>query len=73
MARILDLGCGAGDSWRKIGVEVSDRDVIGMDIDSGALRTAQLKYKDRGWSYVCARGANLFHCAPAASMEFCAT
>jgi ubiquinone/menaquinone biosynthesis C-methylase UbiE len=56
MARILDLGCGAGDSWRKIGVEVSDRDVIGMDIDSGALRTAQLKYKDRGWSYVRARG-----------------
>jgi ubiquinone/menaquinone biosynthesis C-methylase UbiE len=59
MERILDLGCGAGDSWSRIGVEVDGCHVTGLDIARESLHAAHVKYKDRGWRYVCARGEDL--------------
>ena len=59
MPRILDLGCGVGDSWRKSGHEADDWQLVGVDIAPDRLRFAREKYGARGWSYVCARGENL--------------
>ena len=59
MERVLDLGCGTGDSWRKIGLPIDDVHIIGMDIAYDSLLAAHLKYKDQGWSYACARGENI--------------
>ena len=59
MARILDLGCGVGDSWRKSGRPADDWEIIGIDIASDRLRVAQEKYGERGWRYACAQGEKL--------------
>lgn len=59
MERILDLGCGTGDSWRVLGVPVENQQVIGIDLREDRLQAAQAKYNDRGWRYICARGENI--------------
>jgi ubiquinone/menaquinone biosynthesis C-methylase UbiE len=59
MERILDLGCGKGDSWRKLGLQVEDCRVVGIDIQRDGLQAAHLKYCNRGWSYLCARGEEI--------------
>jgi ubiquinone/menaquinone biosynthesis C-methylase UbiE len=56
MERILDLGCGTGDSWRCIPNKVENCRIIGIDLQQDRVRTANLKYGNRGWSYLCARG-----------------
>lgn len=71
METILDLGCGTGDSWRGLGIDLQNRRVIGVDIQPDRVRAANVKYSDRGWLYLCARGENIP--LPAASVEgvFC--
>jgi len=59
MQRILDLGCGAGDSWRGLRTEVDDWQVIGVDIQQDRVQIAHHKYSERGWRYLCARGENI--------------
>ena len=59
MERILDLGCGAGDSWRGLRVPVDHWQVIGVDIQQDRVQIARHKYSDRGWRYLCARGENI--------------
>lgn len=59
MRRILDLGCGTGDSWSRIGVDVRNCQIIGIDLDRQRARTAALKHSDRGWQYLCARGEDI--------------
>jgi len=59
MERILDLGCGKGDSWRGLGVRVEDCRIIGIDLLRDEVQGAQLKHGGRGWSYLCARGENI--------------
>jgi ubiquinone/menaquinone biosynthesis C-methylase UbiE len=55
---ILDLGCGAGDSWRKFGIS-EESSLIGVDINDSALELARQKYSARGWRYLHARGEDL--------------
>jgi ubiquinone/menaquinone biosynthesis C-methylase UbiE len=57
--RILDLGCGTGDSWRKLGLPVENCRVVGIDIQRDRVQTAHLKYGSQGWGYVCARGEEI--------------
>jgi ubiquinone/menaquinone biosynthesis C-methylase UbiE len=59
MKRILDLGCGIGNSWRGWGLDVEDCQIIGLDISFGRLQEASTKYGTRGWHYACARGEEL--------------
>lgn len=59
MERILDLGCGTGDSWRSLGLQVESWQVIGIDIQRDRLQAAHLKYNGRGWNYLCARGEDI--------------
>lgn len=59
MQRILDLGCGTGDSWISLGIEVDGCRIIGIDVRPGRVREANDKYRDRGWSYLCARGESI--------------
>jgi ubiquinone/menaquinone biosynthesis C-methylase UbiE len=59
MERILDLGCGAGDSWRGFGLQLENRRIIGIDIRRDRVQAANLKYGDRGWSFLCARAENI--------------
>ena len=59
MKRILDLGCGTGDSWRKLGLDVENRRVIGIDIKKDRLQAAQVEYHGRVWLYLCARCENV--------------
>jgi ubiquinone/menaquinone biosynthesis C-methylase UbiE len=59
MERILDLGCGSGDSWQKLGLKVDDCRIVGIDVEPERLRRASLKYSGRGWNYLCARGEEL--------------
>jgi ubiquinone/menaquinone biosynthesis C-methylase UbiE len=59
MEKILDLGCGTGDSWRGLGLEMDNHAVVGIDIQLDRVRAANLKYADRGWHYLCARGENI--------------
>jgi len=59
MFKLLDLGCGRGDSWRSLRVSVENCRVIGIDIQCDRLIAAHRKYSERGWHYVCARGENL--------------
>jgi ubiquinone/menaquinone biosynthesis C-methylase UbiE len=59
MQRILDLGCGTGDSWRFFGSQAEDWQIVGIDLGQDRLRTASLKYSERGWRYVCARGESI--------------
>ena len=59
MARILDLGCGTGDSWRSLRTSVDQWQVIGVDIQWDRVQIAHHKYSSRGWRYLCARGENI--------------
>lgn len=59
MARILDLGCGFGDSWRKLGQAVDDWELIGVDIASDRLKVAEAKYGARGWRYIYGKGETI--------------
>jgi ubiquinone/menaquinone biosynthesis C-methylase UbiE len=59
MERILDLGCGTGDSWQKLGLKVDNCRIVGIDVQFERLRAASLKYSGRGWNYLCARGEDL--------------
>ncbi len=59
MEKILDLGCGTGDSWRGLGLEMDNQSVVGIDIQLDRVRAANLKYGGRGWRYLCARGENI--------------
>jgi ubiquinone/menaquinone biosynthesis C-methylase UbiE len=59
--RILDLGCGTGDSWRKLGLDVENRCVIGIDVKQTAyrLRIAHSAAED---SVTYAHGVRMYHC-----------
>ncbi len=59
MERVLDLGCGAGDSWRGLRVPVDHWQVIGVDIQRDRVQIAHHKYNARGWRYLCARGESI--------------
>lgn len=59
MQRILDLGCGSGDSWRKLGLPVDHCELIGFDAVPARAREACTKYASRGWLYAAARGEHL--------------
>ncbi len=59
MERILDLGCGKGESWRKLGLQVENCRVVGIDIQRDGVQAAHLKYCNRGWTYLCARGEEI--------------
>lgn len=59
MERILDLGCGTGDSWRGFGLPLEDRQIVGIDIQQERVRAANLKYGSRGWNFLCAEGENI--------------
>jgi len=59
MEKILDLGCGTGDSWRGLGVRLENRCVVGIDIQPDRVRAANLKYHSRGWRYLCGRGEQI--------------
>lgn len=57
MQRILDLGCGMGESWRTWTADVTGRQIIGVDLARDQLRAADARYTDRGWHYICATGS----------------
>jgi len=59
MEKILDLGCGTGDSWRGSGLQLDGRCVVGIDIRPERVRAANGKYNSRGWHYLCARGEEI--------------
>jgi ubiquinone/menaquinone biosynthesis C-methylase UbiE len=59
MERVLDLGCGADHSWRSLGLEPGDWQVIGVDLQQERIRVAHTRYGPRGWHYLCARGENI--------------
>lgn len=59
MERILDLGCGSGDSWQKLGLQVENCRIVGIDVERDRVQAANLKYSGRGWGYVCARGEEI--------------
>jgi ubiquinone/menaquinone biosynthesis C-methylase UbiE len=59
MQRILDLGCGTGDSWRFFGSQTEDWQIVGIDLGQDRLHAASRKYKTRGWRYLCAAGENI--------------
>jgi ubiquinone/menaquinone biosynthesis C-methylase UbiE len=59
MERILDLGCGTGDSWRSLGLQVENFRIIGIDLQRDRVQAANLKYSTRGWHYLCARGEDM--------------
>lgn len=59
MERVLDLGCGTGDSWQKLGVSPEQWRVVGIDVVPAHLREARKKYGGRGWQYLCGRGEKI--------------
>ncbi len=59
MERILDLGCGTGDSWLGLGLQVENYGIIGIDLQQNRVHAARLKYSARGWHYLCARGEEI--------------
>jgi ubiquinone/menaquinone biosynthesis C-methylase UbiE len=59
MERILDLGCGTGDSWRGLELKVDDRCIVGVDILFNRVQAANITYRDQGWHYLCAYGEGL--------------
>jgi ubiquinone/menaquinone biosynthesis C-methylase UbiE len=59
MERLLDLGCGTGDSWQKLGLQVEQCRIVGIDVQRDRARAAYLKYGGRGWNYLCAAGENI--------------
>lgn len=59
MTRVLDLGCGTGDSWRRLGVSVENCQVIGIDVVPQRLQDARNKYSSDREVYVCGRGEDI--------------
>ncbi len=59
MERLLDLGCGTGDSWQKLGLQVENCRIVGIDVQQDRARAAYLKYGGRGWNYLCALGESI--------------
>ena len=59
MERILDLGCGTGDTWQHLGLDACNWKVVGLDVQRDRVHTAAQKYGPRGWSYVCGRGEKI--------------
>ena len=57
--RILDLGCGAGESWRTLGFDATNWKIIGLDRRGELAAEASRKYRERGWCYLCAVGESL--------------
>ena len=44
MERVLDLGCGTGDSWRSLHLPVEDFQIIGIDTSCERVQAANFKY-----------------------------
>jgi Methylase involved in ubiquinone/menaquinone biosynthesis len=59
MQCILDLGCGNGDSWQKLGLKLDNCRIIGIDTSRDRVQEANLKYRKQGWEYLCARGEEI--------------
>jgi ubiquinone/menaquinone biosynthesis C-methylase UbiE len=59
MDTVLDLGCGTGDSWRKLGMAAESLQIVGIDVARTPLQAAREKYSSRGWNYLCARGEEI--------------
>jgi ubiquinone/menaquinone biosynthesis C-methylase UbiE len=59
MQRILDLGCGTGDSWQTSDSDVKDWLLIGMDVQLERIREADAKYGSWGWHYIGGRGEQI--------------
>ncbi len=60
MQRVLDLGCGTGESYRGLGSSgVEDWRLVGVDVLHGRLQQANHKYEGRGWHYVCGTGESV--------------
>lgn len=59
MQRVLDLGCGGGDSWKKMSLDAKNWRVVGIDVSAPPLRTARAKNSERGWLYLCARSEKI--------------
>jgi ubiquinone/menaquinone biosynthesis C-methylase UbiE len=59
MERVLDLGCGTGDSWRNLHLQMENFRIIGIDTRCDRAQAANFKYRDRGWTYLCGRGEQL--------------
>jgi len=59
MERLLDLGCGTGDSWQKMGLQVEQCRIVGIDMQWDRARAAHVKYGGRGWNYLCGVGENI--------------
>lgn len=56
MQRVLDLGCGTGNSWSHLGLDAGDWSVIGLDVRHDRVCEACKQYGERGWRYLLARG-----------------
>jgi ubiquinone/menaquinone biosynthesis C-methylase UbiE len=59
MERVLDLGCGTDHSWRSLGLEPEDWQVIGIDLQPERVRVAHASHANRSWHYLCARGESI--------------
>ena len=59
MLRILDLGCGTGDSWKKMSLSAENWHIIGIDLSMPSLQLARAKNTAQGWVYLCARGERI--------------
>lgn len=59
MERVLDLGCGTGDSWQRLHLQVENFQIIGVDTRWDRVQAANLNHRDRGWVYLCGRGEEL--------------
>lgn len=59
LQRVLDLGCGDGDSWKNLGSNVEDWAVLGIDVAWQRVALANRRYGDRGWRYLVGRGESL--------------
>lgn len=59
LRQILDLGCGDGDSWKKMGVAVENCRIIGIDVRMERAAEAYRKYASQGWSYLCGQGESI--------------
>lgn len=59
MQRILDLGCGTGDSWSNLGSDVENSSLIGLDPQLDRVAAATRKNEHRNWCYLCARGESI--------------
>jgi ubiquinone/menaquinone biosynthesis C-methylase UbiE len=59
MERILDLGCGTGNSWRVLGMQTENWQIVGIDLRYDRLQAARDKYMGRGWSYLRGCGESI--------------